>query len=125
MHGDRELVLQLVVNLLENAIRYCPDPDSGRGGPIEIGGREVDGVVELHVADRGPGIPEAERERVFERLYRLERSRTTSGTGLGLALVKAVADLHCGRIELTDEAPGLRVTVSFARDCPVSGTGAR
>ena len=126
MHGDRELVLQLVVNLLENAIRHCPDPDSGRGGPIEIGGRETgDGAVELFVADRGPGIPEAERERVFERLYRLERSRTTSGTGLGLALVKAVADLHCGRIALADEAPGLRVTVSFERDCPVRGKGAR
>ena len=126
MHGDRELVLQLVVNLIENSIRHCLDPETGRGGPIEIGGRETgDGAVELHVADRGPGIPEAEREKVFQRLYRLERSRTTGGTGLGLALVKAVADLHCGRIALSDEAPGLRVTVSFARDCPVGGKGAR
>ena len=65
------------------------------------------------VADTGPGIPEAERERVFRRFYRLETSRTTPGSGLGLALVKAVADLHGATVALADNNPGLRVTVRF------------
>ena len=121
MYGDRELLMQLVVNLVENAVRHCADgPDCEDAGTIEIAGGETgDGHVWLAVADRGPGIPEAEREKVFQRLYRLERSRTTRGTGLGLSLVKAIADLHCGRIELADNAPGLRFRVSFDRNCPL------
>lgn len=69
------------------------------------------GVPVLCVADSGPGIPKPEREKVFRRFYRLESSRTTPGSGLGLALMKAVADLHGASINLSDNGPGLRVTV--------------
>lgn len=124
MYGDRELVLQLVVNLVENAIHHCRE-GSASGGLIEIGGGEVDGNVYLYVGDHGPGIPEAEREKVFQRLYRLERSRTTRGTGLGLSLVKAIADLHCGHVVLADNLPGLRATVHFDRDCPTDSPRTR
>jgi len=119
MYGDRELVLQLVVNLIENAIRHAGG-DADR--PITIGveaGQRDGRTVWLAVTDSGPGIPEAERDKVFQRLYRLERSRTTSGTGLGLSLVKAIAELHCGTIRLADQAPGLRFEVLFDRDCPL------
>ena len=67
------------------------------------------------VTDQGPGIPEDERGNVFRRLYRLERERTTSGSGLGLSLVAAIADLHGAGVELADNSPGLRVEVSFPR----------
>ena len=125
MYGDRELLMQLVVNLVENAVRHCHDgPECEDAGTIEIrGGQSGDGHVWLAVADRGPGIPEAEREKVFQRLYRLERSRTTRGTGLGLSLVRAIAELHCGRVELSDNAPGLCFRVSFDRNCPTEGPG--
>ena len=67
----------------------------------------------LTVSDNGPGIPEPEREKVLRRFYRLEKSRTTPGNGLGLAVVKAVADLHHASIELGDNKPGLRVVLRF------------
>ena len=126
MYGDRELLMQLVVNLVENAVRHCPaEGDGPEAGTVEIAGGETeDGHVWLAVADRGPGIPEPERDKVFRRLYRMERSRTTRGTGLGLSLVKAIADLHCGRIELSDNAPGLRFRVSFDRNCPTEKANA-
>ncbi len=119
MYGDRELVMQLVVNLVENAVHHCGRTgDHPEAGVIEIAGGRRDGHVWLSVNDRGPGVPEAEREKVLQRLYRMENSRSTRGTGLGLSLVKAVADLHCGRVVLSDNAPGLRFEVSFDRDCP-------
>jgi signal transduction histidine kinase len=74
----------------------------------------VDGPV-LVVGDNGPGIPAAEHENVLRRFYRLEKSRTTPGNGLGLALVKAIADLHDARIELADNTPGLRVEIHFPK----------
>jgi len=105
--GDADLLSQLVANLIENALRHTP---AGTG--IEIGlSRRPDGRVELVVADRGPGIPAEERERVFRRFYRLEQSRHTPGNGLGLSLVAATAQLHRGEISLSDNHPGLRVTV--------------
>ncbi len=69
--------------------------------------------VELTVADTGSGIPEADRERVFDRFVRLEASRHTPGSGLGLSLVRAVAHLHRAGVELQDAAPGLRVRLHF------------
>ena len=71
--------------------------------------------VTASVSDTGPGIPAEERELVLRRLYRLEKSRTTEGTGLGLSLVKAVADLHGAELALADAKPGLRVELRFAR----------
>jgi signal transduction histidine kinase len=66
------------------------------------------------VEDNGPGVPEAERDRVLRRFYRLDQSRSTPGSGLGLSLVAAVADLHGAALRLSDAQPGLRISVSFA-----------
>lgn len=77
-------------------------------------------TVIASVSDTGPGIPAAERDLVLRRLYRLEKSRTTAGTGLGLSLVKAVADLHSAEIALGDDGPGLRVELTFPRIVGVS-----
>lgn len=108
IHGDRELLTQMVANLIENAISHCP-----AGTAITVGLVGDTAVSALYVADTGPGIPEAEREKVLRRFYRLEASRTTPGSGLGLALVRAVAELHGASLTLSDNHPGLRVTVRF------------
>ncbi|GAA3114898.1 ATP-binding protein [Rhizobium viscosum] len=108
VNGDRELLTQLFVNLVENAINHCPPMTR-----ITLALQAGDDGFAAGVSDDGPGIPEAERELVFRRLYRLDKSRTTSGSGLGLSLVKAIADLHAARITLTDRHPGLGVTLDF------------
>ena len=108
--GDKELLTQVFANLIENAIRHCPT------GTVITCRVRVDGNrVTASVSDTGPGIPTGERALVLRRLYRLEKSRTTEGTGLGLSLVKAVADLHGAELALTDATPGLRVELQFAR----------
>lgn len=107
--GDRDLLTQLFANLIENAINHCPP-----GTAIKLETR-IDGkVLEVAIADNGPGIPAEEGEKVFRRLYRLDKSRSTPGSGLGLSLVKAIADLHHASIDLSDNRPGLRVTLRFA-----------
>ncbi len=108
IEGDKELLTQMFANLIENAIRHCPAGTS-IACAVEVSGSTVVATVR----DSGPGIPAEERSRVFQRLYRLEQSRTTPGSGLGLTLVKAVADLHDASLSLTDALPGLRVTVVF------------
>jgi len=109
--GDRELVTQMLANLVENAVRHGRE-----GGTVEVAlERAPDGGAALTVADDGPGIPAAERERVFRRFHRLDAARSSPGTGLGLALAKAIADLHGMSIDLSDNAPGLRVTVAVPR----------
>ena len=108
IHGDRDLLTQMVANLIENSIRHCP-----AGAGITVGLRQEAGTLILCVADTGPGIPASERENVFRRFYRLEASRTTPGSGLGLALVKAIADLHGASVELSDNHPGLRAMIRF------------
>ncbi len=107
--GDRELLTQMYVNLIENAIRHCAG-----GARILLGIRREGKRIVTLVRDDGRGIPEKERERVFRRLYRLEASRTSPGTGLGLSLVKAVADLHDAEIRMEDARPGLRIVVVVA-----------
>jgi signal transduction histidine kinase len=102
--GDKELLTQAFANLIENAIRHCP-----QGTRILCQITTLQGQVTASVADNGPGIPLQERELVLRRLYRLEKSRTTQGSGLGLSLVKAVADLHGAKLTLSDAAPGLVV----------------
>lgn len=110
MTGDRHLVAQLVTNLLENALRHTPE-----GTRISLGlARTADGF-EIVVADNGPGIPDGEHDKVFDRFYRLDRSRSTAGSGLGLAMVKAIAGLHGLAIRLEDAKPGLRVVLQTAR----------
>jgi signal transduction histidine kinase len=105
--GDAELLTQMLVNLIENGLHHTPP-----GATVRVtaaGGAEP----RLSVYDDGPGVPEAERERVLERFYRLEESRSTPGAGLGLALAAAVARLHQASLKLTDAEPGLRVSVVF------------
>jgi signal transduction histidine kinase len=106
--GDRELLTQLFANLVENAIRHTP-----AGTSIKIAIGTDAGRVLATVYDNGPGIPAGEREKVLRRLYRLEKSRTSPGFGLGLSLVKAIADLHGADLALSDNKPGLRLTVHF------------
>lgn len=106
--GDQELLLQLVSNLLDNAISHTP-----AGSTVTLSCRATDAGIDLAVADNGPGIAAHERDKVLRRFYRCEQSRTTRGSGLGLALVAAVAELHQAKLLLTDNVPGLRVTVSF------------
>jgi signal transduction histidine kinase len=108
VRGDRDLLTQLLANLVENSIRHCPP-----GTDIALSLDRSSGQPVLVVADSGPGIPEEDRDRVLDRFYRVDRSRTTPGSGLGLALVKAIADLHDASLELADNAPGLRVAVRF------------
>lgn len=110
VRGDRELLTQMLSNLVENALRHTP-----AGSIIEIALTQGDAPHGpwLTIADNGPGIPTAARGKVFRRFYRLDASRTTPGTGLGLSLVAAVADLHQAFIGLEDNAPGLKVSVQF------------
>lgn len=108
--GDKELLTQTFANLIENAIRHCPS-----GTVISCKVQTETNRVTASVSDSGPGIPAGERDLVLRRLYRLEKSRTTEGTGLGLSLVKAVADLHGAELALADAMPGLRVEMRFAR----------
>lgn len=109
IQGDRELLTQMFANLLENAIRHSP---GGTRIMLHVS-RESDSVMAV-INDNGPGIPKEEWEKVFNRFYRLDRSRSTSGSGLGLALVKAIADLHDASLELSDANPGLQVCVRFS-----------
>ena len=106
--GDGAMLAQLVANLTQNAISHCPS-----GTTITLGAATVDGTVRLWVADTGPGIPEAERDKVFDLFYSIDPNRTGGGNGLGMALVKAIAERLGGRIMLSDVTPGLRVDVVF------------
>ncbi|ALN75297.1 hypothetical protein M673_21415 (plasmid) [Aureimonas sp. AU20] len=108
IEGDADLLTQLLVNLVENAINHVPEP-----GLIVVSLRRAEGEALLCVGDNGPGVPEAERERIFRRLYRLDRSRSTPGTGLGLAMVAAIAELHGASVTASDNAPGLALQVAF------------
>ncbi len=118
IRGDRGLLSQAVSNLVENAIKYTPP-----GGAITVRLRKArNGRSEISITDTGPGIPAADRGRVKERFVRLETSRTAPGSGLGLALVDAVADLHRAQFDLGDgpggpdgELPGLRASLIFPR----------
>ena len=102
----RELVGQAIANLLENALRHA------RGGhAIRLGAERVAGGVALSVSDDGPGIPAELRDEARRRFVRLDAARSQTGSGLGLALVDAVARLHGGRLELGDAGPGLKATL--------------
>lgn len=106
--GDPALIRQLLANLLTNAMRHTP---AGTTISVKVQ-RETDTIC-LTVSDNGPGIPQGEHERVFERFYRLEKSRTTSGSGLGLSMVKAIAELHAARPCIVGIPPGLTVKIAF------------
>ncbi|WP_300379364.1 HAMP domain-containing sensor histidine kinase [Henriciella sp.] len=114
--GDRELIAQAVSNLLDNAIKYTP-----REGMVRFTARRTSDSIVITVADDGPGIPEDMREKAKQRFYRLDAARTQSGSGLGLALADAVAELHKGHLDLfwTHEPPahkGLKAVLTLPRD---------
>jgi signal transduction histidine kinase len=109
--GDAERVHQVVANLVENAVRHSPSP-----GLVRLAARPSDGGVRIEVTDEGPGIPEGEEERVFERFYRPDASRSGSvgGAGLGLAIARWIVDLHGGRISVERVEPhGTRMVVEL------------
>jgi signal transduction histidine kinase len=107
--GSRQLLFQAVANLLENAVKY----GVGSGG-IELRLEGPPEAPSLVVADHGPGVPADQRAQVLERFVRLDPSRTTPGSGLGLPLVKAIAKLHGASLELEDNRPGLVARFRFA-----------
>jgi signal transduction histidine kinase len=121
VRGNRELVSQALANLIDNAIKYARPNGKLNGMPAEIVVKaDNDGErITLSVADRGPGIPDADRSRVVERFVRLEQSRSEPGSGLGLSLASAVARLHGGELKLEDNHPGLRSTIAL----PCAGPG--
>lgn len=104
--GDRDLLFQACANLVENAIKHTP-----ADGRISLTVDKEDGQARVTVADSGPGIAPQWREKVCERFFRLDDSRSSPGSGLGLSLVRAVADLHGARLELGDNQPGLRASM--------------
>ena len=106
--ADRDLLFDAISNLVDNAIKH-----GWEGGLVSIRLDQKDGETILSVSDDGPGIPSQEFEHVFKRFYRLERSRSMPGNGLGLSLVAAVTRLHGASIRLIDNAPGLRVELHF------------
>ena len=106
--GNKDMLKELVENLGQNAIRY-----NNPNGKVKISVGTIDGQVALTVKDNGIGIPVSEQQRIFERFYRVDKSRSkaTGGTGLGLAIVKHIVEIHDAKIEL-DSAPGVGTTIS-------------
>jgi signal transduction histidine kinase len=110
MLGDRKLLASAVANLIDNALKYA-----GGGATVRVEAAESRDTVSVVVEDNGPGIPPAERPRVIERFYRLDKSRGLPGNGLGLSIVAAIATLHRGKLSLEDAAPGLSARLVFPR----------
>ena len=113
MVGDRDMIQQAVANLLENALKFSPSDRR-----VSISARMDVTHIEIHIADQGAGIPDADRPRAAERFYRAESARSTPGSGLGLALVSAIAHLHGGILRLDDNQPGLRAVLVLPRRAP-------
>ncbi len=116
VRGDRNLLFQAITNLLDNAIKYTP-----AGGNVSIHLRRNLEKVVLSVADSGPGIPADMRGHVLQRFFRLDKSRSEPGAGLGLSLVQAIAQRHGVRIELDDNTPGLLIRLIFPTDRSSTG----
>ncbi len=117
--ADRERIIQVMMNIVSNAIKYTPD-----GGEISISAGRTDRTVWMVVDDNGIGIPEKDRPRIFERFYRVDkaRSRQSGGTGLGLSIAKEIVDRHRGVLKLEDkEGPGLAVRLELWIEGPEHG----
>ena len=120
MVGDRDRVLQVMMNVVSNAIKYTPDG----GGQIAISAGRNPLRVWMEVSDNGIGIPEADRPRIFERFYRVDkaRSRESGGTGLGLSIAKEIVDRHEGIIALVDRpGPGTTIRIELPIEGPAHG----
>lgn len=115
--GVPALLLHAAANLIDNALKHAPE-----GGKITVTTAHDDGVAVLSVTDTGPGIPEASREAALARFHRLDESRSTPGSGIGLSLVSTVARVHRGRLDLLDNEPGLRVELRLPAQ-PAAGKG--
>jgi signal transduction histidine kinase len=127
VRGNRELLGQSIANLLDNALKYgAPEPMLALAAPTAPNGqapaprsevllsvKREKGMAEIAIADHGPGIEAADRERVLDRFVRLEGARSRPGSGLGLSLAAAVAHLHGGSMRLEDNQPGLRVVIAL------------
>ena len=113
--GDRDMLQQAVANLLDNAIKFSP---SGSAVRVTAGVGPNRSSLWIAVSDEGPGIPEQDRGRATERFFRGESARHAPGSGLGLALVQAVAGLHGGTLRLEDNAPGLRAVMVLPAPAP-------
>ncbi|WP_085813032.1 sensor histidine kinase [Geoanaerobacter pelophilus] len=112
---DLVLMTQVLVNLLDNALKYAPFNEA-----IELEARALDGKVTLEVADRGPGVPPQDLERVFDKFYRVPLPEGAGGTGLGLAICKGIVEAHGGIIQAENrEGGGLKITVEL----PIDGEG--
>lgn len=123
LRGNRQLLAQALVNLVENALKYVP-----AGGHIEVGVTTASDEIILTVADDGPGVPAQDRQRILQPFIRLERDRNRTGSGLGLSLVAAVMRLHRATVELLDNHPGLIVRCrmpSSTRKAPADGHAQR
>jgi signal transduction histidine kinase len=100
--GDRERVLEVLANLLDNAFKHTPEDST-----VRLAAQSEGDTVRFEVSDEGPGILPSDRERVFERFYTADRARTTSaGTGLGLSIARHIIDRLGGRIWVDDRTPG-------------------
>ena len=106
VQGDRDLLFQAIANLVDNAVKHSPP-----GSAIQLSAARDGRFARVAVSDTGPGIPRELRERVFERFFRGDASRSTPGSGLGLSLVQAVVQLHAGHIDMADNQPGLRIAL--------------
>ncbi|MCV6587756.1 MAG: HAMP domain-containing histidine kinase [Marinobacterium sp.] len=110
IQGDRNMLFQVLANLLDNALKYSPEQ-----GLIQVTMTQpVADRIEISIRDSGPGIPAELQDKVFQRFYRMEKSRTTPGNGLGLSLVRAVCDLHNIKIQLQNTAPGMEIKLLIA-----------
>jgi len=110
LSGSRSLLARMVTNLLDNAIKYSP-----QGGRILVAVEATEQSVVLSVADEGPGVPEAQREKVLHRFARLDPSRSQPGSGIGLSIVAAAVRAHRAELELQENNPGLRVVIRFSQ----------
>lgn len=108
LHGDRDLLFQAIANLLDNSIKYAPT-----GGQLQILAHHNNNGIRVTITDDGPGIPVESREEVLHRFVRLDSSRTTPGSGLGLSLVAAVIRMHSGELQLEDNNPGLKIVITL------------
>ncbi len=117
VQGDPNLIGQALANLVDNAIKYTDQ------GAVTIALTVHDGRPALIVSDTGSGVPDEYKDKVLERLFRMEQSRTSAGSGLGLALVSAVAKSHGLELKLEDNFPGLRVTLRFPKALQTSMAG--
>lgn len=108
LFGNRQLLAQALTNLLDNAVKYTP-----AGGHIELIASAHQDGIQIEISDSGIGIPADKYEQVFERFVRLDNARSSPGNGLGLSLVKAVIDMHEGKIHLANNNPGLKLTLHF------------